>query len=378
MTGAEALDAALEPRPLFRGPLANQRPRIVRTFGAIPGWCWRLPRWSSLGLVMVFNVSWFPGGDDFGDPLHFFRKHVISIGIGVVLLRGRHRGSARTQYRRLAYPLLGVALVLHGRCPDPRHRRRCAAARGAGSRFGPLTFQPSELTKLALVLFLARSLARAGDRVRKLGTRRAARTAWWWASSPLLCLAEPDFGTAALAGVLLVLDAVRGGRAARCISGMFAPRSRCRRWSGWRWRRRTGGGVWRRSSTAGRTRSATASSSARRSSPSARAACRAPGSGRASRRCTTCQPRTPISSSRSSARSSGWSAPAWCWRLFAAVAARGFRIAARHPDDFGSLLAFGLTSLIVVQGAAERRGRARHAARPRASPCRSSRTAARR
>ena len=35
--------------------------------------------------------------------------------------------------------------------------------------------------------------------------------------------------------------------------------------------------------------------------------------------------------------------------LFAAVAARGFRIAARHPDDFGSLLAFGITSLIVVQ-----------------------------
>jgi len=36
--------------------------------------------------------------------------------------------------------------------------------------------------------------------------------------------------------------------------------------------------------------------------------------------------------------------------LFAMVAARGLRIAARHPDEFGSLLAFGLTVLIVVQG----------------------------
>jgi cell division protein FtsW len=32
------------------------------------------------------------------------------------------------------------------------------------------------------------------------------------------------------------------------------------------------------------------------------------------------------------------------------VAFRGLRIAARHPDEFGSLLAFGLTTLIVVQG----------------------------
>jgi cell division protein FtsW len=36
--------------------------------------------------------------------------------------------------------------------------------------------------------------------------------------------------------------------------------------------------------------------------------------------------------------------------LFAVIAARGFRIASRHPDPFASLLAFGLT-LVVVLGA---------------------------
>jgi cell division protein FtsW len=36
--------------------------------------------------------------------------------------------------------------------------------------------------------------------------------------------------------------------------------------------------------------------------------------------------------------------------LFALIAARGFRIAARHPDSFARLLAFGLT-LVVVLGA---------------------------
>jgi len=36
--------------------------------------------------------------------------------------------------------------------------------------------------------------------------------------------------------------------------------------------------------------------------------------------------------------------------LFAVVAARGFRIALRHPDRFASLLAFGVTLSLVLQG----------------------------
>ena len=34
--------------------------------------------------------------------------------------------------------------------------------------------------------------------------------------------------------------------------------------------------------------------------------------------------------------------------LFAVVAVRGFRIAARHPDSFASLLAFGLTAVLIL------------------------------
>src|SRR5207247_1706133 len=36
--------------------------------------------------------------------------------------------------------------------------------------------------------------------------------------------------------------------------------------------------------------------------------------------------------------------------LFAVVAARGFRIAVRHQDRFASLLAFGVTLSLVLQG----------------------------
>jgi cell division protein FtsW len=36
--------------------------------------------------------------------------------------------------------------------------------------------------------------------------------------------------------------------------------------------------------------------------------------------------------------------------LFAVVGVRGFRIAVRHPDPFASLLAFGVTLSLVLQG----------------------------
>src|SRR5262249_28308439 len=165
MTGAEALDAALDPRPLFRGPLANQRPRIVRTFGSDPWLVLAVAALVSLGVVMVFNVSYFPGGDDFGDPLHFFRKHLVSIRIGIVLCVTTMRvGSNR--YRALAYPLLAVAIFAMLVVLVPGIGTVRSGARRWLS-LGPLTFQPSELAKFALVLYLARSLVRRGERVRE-------------------------------------------------------------------------------------------------------------------------------------------------------------------------------------------------------------------
>ena len=33
---------------------------------------------------MVFNTSYFFAGERFGDPLHVFRKHLVSIGLGML------------------------------------------------------------------------------------------------------------------------------------------------------------------------------------------------------------------------------------------------------------------------------------------------------
>src|SRR5262249_4841083 len=149
VTGAETLDAALEPRPTFRGHLANQRPRLVMTFAGDPWLLMAVAALVGLGLIMVFNVSYFPGGDDFGDPLHFFRKHVVSIVLGIGLCVVASRVSSQT-YRKLAYPILVVAVLSMLAVLVPG----IGVNRSGAQRWiplGPLSFQPSELMKLALV-----------------------------------------------------------------------------------------------------------------------------------------------------------------------------------------------------------------------------------
>jgi len=345
MTGAEALDAALEPRPLFRGPLANQRPRIVRTFGSDPWLVLAVAALVSLGTVMVFNVSYFPGGDAFGDPLHFFRKHLISIaaGIGLCVITMR-MGSDR--FRALAYPLLVVATLAMVMVLIPG----IGSVRSGARRWlplGPLTFQPSELAKFALVLYLARSLARRGERVRE----------FWHGIVPhclmvgmlaALCLLEPDFGTVALWGVLLILMLFAAG-ARLAHLGLFAAAA----------------------APALVAIAITAPYRMKRLTSFLDCTQDALGNG-----FQLCQALIAFGSGGVSGVGLGQGQQKMYYlpaahtdfifsvigeelglvgagvvlALFAVVAFRGLRIAARHPDEFGSLLAFGLTTLIVVQG----------------------------
>ncbi len=207
MTGAESLNAALEPRPTFRGPLENQRPRLVVNFGPDPWLLLGVAALVGLGAVMVFNVSYFHG-QEMGDSMHFFRKHVTSIVLGLAVAAVTSRIPSE-RIRVLAYPLLVAAVVMLVVVLVPGIGvRRSGAQRWFP--LGPLSFQPTEVAKFAVVLYLAASLVRKGDRVRD----------FWFGVVPhcvvvgaiaLLSLLEPDFGTAALVTALLLMMLFVGG-----------------------------------------------------------------------------------------------------------------------------------------------------------------------
>ncbi|MCC6767080.1 MAG: putative lipid II flippase FtsW [Deltaproteobacteria bacterium] len=162
----------------------------------------------TVSVVMVFNTSYFFAGERFGDPLHVFKKHLASIGLGMLacFVASRLRS---TTYERLAYPALAVIVVLLVAVLIPG----VGIVRGGARRWiglGIINLQPSEIAKIVAVLYLAHSMVRKGPRLTtfSLGVLPHVITIGVLAG---LVVKEPDFGTAALLGVTLFAMLFAGG-----------------------------------------------------------------------------------------------------------------------------------------------------------------------
>ena len=331
--------------PAFRGPLAGQRPRISGHLAGDPWLGLAVAALVGLSVVMVFNVSYFYGQDRFGDSLLFFRKHVLSIVLGTVVAIAASRVSSDA-YRRAAYPLLVVAIVALVLVLVPG----IGLTRGGARRWlhlGPLSVQPSELAKFAIVLYLARSLVKKGDR---LATFQYGVVPHYLVVGMIagLVLLEPDFGTAALGVALLAcLLFVAGvpGRLLALPAVAGIPAVAYMVWKApYRWARIVAflnpdsdplgvnfqlkqsfiafgsGGLW------------------------------GVGLGESRQKMFYLPEAHTDFLFSVIGEELGLAGALLVLALFAVVAARGFRIALRHPDRFASLLAFGVTLSLVLQG----------------------------
>ncbi|MSQ47792.1 MAG: putative lipid II flippase FtsW [Deltaproteobacteria bacterium] len=161
-----------------------------------------------VGEVMVFSTSFFYGFERFGDPYRFFWKHQVAIVLGGASLTIATLFPSWI-YQRAAYPLLVLAIlslvavfvpgVSHGRIHRWIH-------------LGSMNFQPSELAKGAIVLYLATTLAKKSEYI----------TDFFHGVLPqlivtgtviLLIVLEPDLGGAVSVGLsLFALLFVAGAR----------------------------------------------------------------------------------------------------------------------------------------------------------------------
>jgi cell division protein FtsW len=145
---------------------------------------------SMAGLLMVLSASSVTSLRTFGNPWWYFEHQGLYLVAGALAFAAAQRISTAT-WQRLARPAAVVAWValaavlVHGRSAG-------GASRWLGA--GPLQFQPSELAKLALVLFAADVLA-----------RRQGKAGWAYRAGPVLVvmvlyagliLLQPDMGTA--------------------------------------------------------------------------------------------------------------------------------------------------------------------------------------
>ncbi len=157
-----------------------------------------------VGVVMSFSASFVDAAEG-GDPFGIFRRQLVWVAIGiptfVLTAAVDHR-----RWRRPAWVLMGVAIVgLLAVLVPGVGLTRYGSTRWIG--FGPLVVQPSEIAKLASLLWLADVLARkrprdGGDHELKHLLVPAVPLLGLEA---ILMMMEPDLGTTILIGLIVGL-----------------------------------------------------------------------------------------------------------------------------------------------------------------------------
>lgn len=147
------------------------------------------------GLVMVYSASSILAQERFGDGYYFLRKQMLFAGIGILgmVLLSRIPYSS---LKHLAYPGIFLSILLLLLLAVPGFGVRAGGAT-RWLRLGGFTFQVAEVVKVVLVIFLAAFLSRKEDHLREFRRIYPVPLAVL-AVLVLLVLSQPDFGTSAL------------------------------------------------------------------------------------------------------------------------------------------------------------------------------------
>jgi cell division protein FtsW len=170
-----------------------------------------------LGILMVFDASFFIGERRYGNAYALIRRHVSFVvaaaGIAIAMLRvDLHR------LRRFAVPALGVGIFLLVLVLIPG----IGQVRGGARRWLPamlFSFEPSELVKPIFVLYLAHSLTRKRERIESF-THGVLPHLLVLAVPVLLLLKEPDFGAAMVLVVVTLAMLFAAGARGVHLAGM--------------------------------------------------------------------------------------------------------------------------------------------------------------
>lgn len=165
----------------------------------------------ALGTIMVYSASSTVAMARFGDGAYYLKRHLIRVALGLSLMFLFARAHYR-KYVRLSRPLLAVSFIALVLVLIPGLGG--VEARGANRwlALGPFIFQPSELARFALLLWLAETLATRRNILDRF-TDGFLPIVVPVAAAVALIVIEPDFSTAvavtAICGGMIFLAGAR-------------------------------------------------------------------------------------------------------------------------------------------------------------------------
>jgi cell division protein FtsW len=175
-----------------------------------------------IGILMVYSSSAFISAEKYGNGFHYLWKHLFNILVGFIAMIFL----LKLDYHKLkgaVIPLLVLSVIFLILVFVP----------GIGVSAGPksevqrwiklwlLTFQPSELVKITMVLFLSDYISKNAYRMKNLRSGLIVPLAVMAVFQGVILL-QPDFGTAVNIGILTLTLLFVGGVEWRYILGVIA------------------------------------------------------------------------------------------------------------------------------------------------------------
>ncbi|MCX6127878.1 MAG: putative lipid II flippase FtsW [Proteobacteria bacterium] len=158
---------------------------------------------TSLGLLVIYTSSSIPAEIKFHDTMFFVRKQFFLALLGFMAISLLQLTSLRL-IERLTLPLVTLAIFCLILTLIPGFQLKVNGA-SRWVRLGFFSFQPSELGKLALILFLARNLSRPSVRIDKKPLAILPNLGVLAGFAVLLML-QPDFGsTVVYASITMIM-----------------------------------------------------------------------------------------------------------------------------------------------------------------------------
>lgn len=162
-----------------------------------------------IGLIMVFSSSAVTSNIRYGDAYLFFKKQLLWAAIGLAAMMV----VMKINYLKLkdfAYPLMLISLICLILVITPLGTETKGSSRWLG--VGILTFTPSELAKLGAVMFLGKSMELNLDKIRSLSKGVLPYLGFMALICGLIML-QPDLGTSfAIAGTVFFMLLAAGAR----------------------------------------------------------------------------------------------------------------------------------------------------------------------
>lgn len=174
----------------------------------------------AIGLVMVLSASSIVSVNNGGSAFTMFFKQLMWASVGIVAAVGTYRMPYRS-WQRLNKPILIVVLGLNVLPFTPLG----ISVNGARAwvEMGPIRFQPSELLKFALIIYLTNNLGRRQAELTDfVRTFRPALLAWGVAAG--VAMAQRDLGAAVVLSGIAFTVLYMAGSPVRwiAVSAVFA------------------------------------------------------------------------------------------------------------------------------------------------------------